>query len=170
MRAHTITTKSRPRRSTRYRVLALALGVCALAFPAIGTASPVGGYSSANSITGGSSDSTQSVGGSAPVQGPLGAARRGGRTDHSSVNSITPPVSEQSSKSTAGHSSLNAITGPTTATPTVVYDSPAPSGEGFDWASAAAGAGAAMALIALGGAALLSVRGRIGTSHGQAAS
>lgn len=154
MRAHTITNKSRPKRSTRYRVLAVALGVCALAVPASGDTSPGGGYSSVNSITGGSSDSSQAAYGS----------------DRSSVNSITPPVSEQSSRSAAGYSSLNAIMGPTPAEPAVVYDSPAPSGEGFDWASAAAGAGAAMALIALGGAALLTVRRRTATSHGQAAS
>jgi hypothetical protein len=36
--------------------------------------------------------------------------------------------------------------------------------DGFNWASAAVGAGAAMALVALGGAALLTVRRRTGVS------
>ena len=47
MRAHTITTISRRRRSARRRrVLALALGVCALAIPATATAQQSeGGYS-----------------------------------------------------------------------------------------------------------------------------
>ena len=102
MRAHTITTMSRRRRSARRRrVLALALGVCALAIPATANAQPNdSGYSSANAITGGSSESSQPGGGS----------------DYSSVNSIAPPASEPSgsggSQSTdSGYSSLNAISG-----------------------------------------------------------
>ena len=63
MRAHTITTISRRRRSARRRrVLALALGVCALAIPATATAQANDSAKSANSITGGSSESSQPSG------------------------------------------------------------------------------------------------------------
>ena len=40
MRAHTITTMTRPRRTAHHVVLALALGVCALAVPASAYADP----------------------------------------------------------------------------------------------------------------------------------
>ena len=89
--------------------------------------------------------------------------------------------------STSGYSTPNAITGgssdssqPTIARPNegivtpdhLHYAGPPPfdtsepvaSGDGFDWASAAVGAGAALALLALGGAALLMVRRRTAMS------
>ena len=108
-----------------------------------------GGYSSANAITAGSSESSQPGGGS----------------DYSSVNSITPPASEPSgsggSQSTgSGYSSVNAISGAPASEPTFVTGSPAGTSDGFDWGSALVGAGAAMALAALGAAALLTVRRR----------
>ena len=46
---------------------------------------------------------------------------------------------------------------------TIVYESPS-AGDGFDWADAALGAGLAMALITIGGAALITVRRRTGAS------
>jgi hypothetical protein len=138
MRAHNITTMTQRRRNTRRRLaLALALGLCALAIPESVSAEPqpVANYSSLNAITGGSDDSSsgQSSAGSqsASAQPPHGAG-------YSSVNAITPPTSE----------------------PTLVYGSAADDADGFDWASAAVGAGAAMALVALGGAWLLTVRRR----------
>lgn len=156
MRAQTITTttnKSRSRRRARHVVIALT--VCALAIPASANAQPIGsepeqpaatGYSSVNAITGGSSDSNQPVGGS----------------HYSSVNSIVPPSSSPSGSADAdsGYSSLNAITGAPAEAPTFVSSSPSSSGDGFDWASALVGAGSALALAALGGAALLTVRRR----------
>ena len=121
MRAHTITTISRRRRSARRRrVLALALGVCALAIPATATAQANDSAKSANSITGGSSESSQP----------------------------------------SGYSSVNAITGVPASEPTLVTSSPGGTSDGFDWVSALVGAGAALALAALGGAALLTVRRR----------
>ena len=48
--------------------------------------------------------------------------------------------------------------------PPVVSDSPPTTGDGFDWSSAAVGAGAVLALLALGGAALLTVRSRTAMS------
>jgi hypothetical protein len=179
MRAHTITTKTRPSRNARYRVLGLVLGICALAIPATASAyTDRGGYSSANAITGGSSDSSQPVGDS----------------DYSSVNSIAGGSSESSDSSSdlalrrdgskavpfvaqvrtqsgagspgvePGQSSLNAITGPPASEPTVVAGSPADTADGFDWGDAALGAGAAMALASLGGAAFLTVRRRTAVS------
>ena len=156
MRSHTITTTSRRRHSARRRrALALVLGVCALAIPAIANAQPIDsdspdtGYSSVNAITGDSSDPSQPVGGS----------------EYSSVNSIAPPASSPSGSGESqgvgsGYSSLNAISGSPAEAPTFVSSSPSSSGDGFDWASALVGAGAALALAALGGAALLTVRRR----------
>jgi hypothetical protein len=100
--------------------------------------------------------------------GPSDSSRPAGDSDYSSLNSITPPPSESSSASgsstaSSGYSSLNAITGPTAA-PTFVSGPPADTAAGFDWASAGIGAGAAMALLALGGAALLTVRRRTAAS------
>jgi hypothetical protein len=151
MRAHTITTISRRRRSARRsRVLALGLGICALAIPASASAYPVtGDPSSVNSITGGSSESSRPPGGSDP----------------SSVNSIAPPASspsgsDGSQRTDTGYSSVNAISGAPAGEPTLVTGAPAGTSDGFDWGSALVGAGAAMALAALGTAALLTVRRR----------
>jgi hypothetical protein len=155
MRAYIITTITRPRRSV-WHVLPLALGICALAIPATASAyTDPGGYSSANAITGGSSDSSQPVGDS----------------EYSSVNSIAGGSSESSSANLAGspaadsgYSSLNATAGPPASEPTVVSGSPADTADGFDWGDAALGAGAAMALASLGGAAFLTVRRRTAVS------
>jgi hypothetical protein len=140
MRAHTITTTSRPRRIAGHVVLALALGVCALAIPVSARASPadapVDGWPPKD-IASGSSDSSQP----------------GGGRDYSLVSSITPPSSEQRAPSGSGDSSL-------TGEPTFDSDPPATTGDGFDWPSAAVGAGAVLALMALGGAALLTARSR----------
>jgi hypothetical protein len=150
MRHTTTTTKARPRRRARHVVLALALAVCALAIPVSASADPsASGYSRADAIAAGLEDSNQPVGGS----------------DYSSVNSIAPPASSPSGSGgsqgvDSGYSSLNAISGPPADAPTFVSSSPTGSGEGFDWASALVGAGAALALAALGGAALLTVRRR----------
>jgi len=62
-----------------------------------------------------------------------------------------PAASELSSPNASGYSSLDDE-------PTFVTDSPAATGDGFDWSSAAVGAGTVLALLALGGAALLTVR------------
>jgi len=138
MKAHTITTprKSRPRRKARHVVLAFALAVGALAIPATANAEPIGSPHFAPPDTG-----------------------------YSSVNAIAPPASSPSDSSgsaavDAGYSSLNAISGSPAEAPTFVSNSPSGSGEGFDWPSALVGAGAALAMAALGTAALLTVRRR----------
>ena len=150
MRAHTITTINRRRRNARRRrALALAVGICALAIPATASADPsASGYSRADAIAQGLEEPSQPTGGS----------------NYSSVNSIAPPTSSTSGSDEAqgapGYASLNAITGSPADAPTFVSTSPSGSGEGFDWPSALVGAGAALALAALGGAALLTVRRR----------
>jgi hypothetical protein len=161
MRAHTITTMSPRRRQTRRRrALALALGVCALAIPSTAIASPVdpgtSDYSTPNAITGGSSDSSQPSGG----------------TDYSSVNSITGGSSE-SSQPTIARPNEGTVTPDHvryTGPPPFDTSEPVASSDGFDWLSAAVGAGAALALFALGGAALLMVRRRTAMSPSASAS
>ena len=134
MRAHTIT---------------IVLGICALAIPASANAEPIDSsdYSSVNAATGSgdSGESSQPAGGST----------------YGSVNSTAPPVSEPSGSQSAdsGYSSLNAVSGAPTNTPTLV-SAPTDSGDGFDWGSALVGAGTALAMAALGTAALLTVRRR----------
>ena len=120
MRAHTITTMTRHRRNARRRVIALVLGVCALAVPASASAAPV--------ILHGA--------------------------DYSSVSGIPPQKSEPPVVALRHDGSQ--------AEPTVVSDSPSYWDDGFDWGDAAVGAGAAMALVALGGAVLFTVRRRPG--------
>jgi hypothetical protein len=121
------------------RILTTIIVLGALAIPASAGAS----Y---GTVSGGSDDSGQSVG--AP--------------DYSSLNATAPPVSEPSTES--GYSSLNSISGSPSETPTLVSGSPASTGDGFDWGDAALGAGAVMALVAFGGAALLTVRRRTAMS------
>jgi hypothetical protein len=153
MRSRTTTIKSRLNRNTRRRVVALVLGLGALAIPATASAEPIESPPYAlEPSTGGASESSQQ---------PTGS-------DYSSVNSITAGASESTSSggsqdAESGYSSASAISGPvpdrfTVSSPAV--EPPASGGEGFDWPSAAIGAGAAMALAALGGAALLTARRR----------
>jgi hypothetical protein len=132
----------------RARTITTIVVLGALAIPASAVANT--GYATPNAITGGSDDSGQTANGH----------------DYSSLNATTPPVSEPSSGS--GYSSLNATTGPSPDQPTFV-SSPA-SGDEFDWGDAALGAGAAMALVAFGGAAVLTVRRRTAISPSATAS
>jgi hypothetical protein len=131
----------------RARTITTIVVLGALAIPASAVANT--GYATPNAITGASDDSGHDV-----------RALTANGHDYSSLNATTPPVSEPSTDS--GYSSLNATTGPTPDEPTVV-SSPA-SGDEFDWGDAALGAGAAMALVAFGGAALLTVRRRTAIS------
>jgi hypothetical protein len=145
MRAHTIKIISRRRRTARRRrALALAIGICALAIPTSASADPSGGgYSRADAIAAGLEESHQSGSGS------VGSPYAGG-PEYATPNSIL---------GSDGLGELAPVTG-----------SPATSGEGFDWPSAAVGAGAAMALIALGGAVVLTVRRRTPVSPSASAS
>jgi hypothetical protein len=96
MRAHTITIRSRATRNARKRVLALVLAVTALAIPATASADPPGSDHSVYSFTGGSSQSDYSslnsiTGGSTESSSFVGSPYVG--SDHSSLSSITGPPS-----------------------------------------------------------------------------
>ena len=140
MRAqNTTTTSSRAKGKARHAVLVLA--VCSLAIPATANAEPLSSPDFA------SPDSS-----------------------YSSLNAITGPTSAPSGSagSAAGdsdYSSLNSITGPPADAPTFVSGSPTGTSDPFDWPSALVGAGAVLALVALAGAALLSVRRRTSVAH-----
>jgi hypothetical protein len=122
----------------------ISLLVCAFAIPASASADPAGGdYSRADVIAAGLEESSQST------SGPTGSPYSGG-PDYATPNSIL---------GSDGLGELAPVTG-----------SPASSGEGFDWPSAAVGAGAALALVAFGGAALLTVRRRTTVSPSGSAS
>jgi hypothetical protein len=144
MRAQTITTTSRSNQPRR-RLIALALGLCALAIPASAAAQPIDGPNSyVNEISGNADGS-----------------------DYSSVNAIVPPESEPGTGSTdSGYSSVSAISGPVADTPTLA-SAPAGDTDGFDWVSALVGAGTALMLGAFGGVAVLTLRRRtvVSPSH-----
>jgi hypothetical protein len=136
MRAHTITTTTtdRSRPSAGRRALVVVLAVCSLVVPATASAAPIGSSPS------GEEDST-----------------------YSSVSAITGQPASSAADSTAsgaGYSSVSSIAGPPASEPTFVAAGPGDPADGFDWGSAAVGAGAVLAMVALGSAALLTVRRR----------
>jgi hypothetical protein len=91
---------------------------------------------------------------------PAGADAQAIDGGYSSVNSIAGARDDPGQPAPdPDYSSVNAITGLSTEAPTVVSAAPV-SGDQFDWGDAALGAGAALALMAYGGAALLTVRRR----------
>jgi hypothetical protein len=152
------------RKKTRYSVFALALGVCALAIPATASA---GGYSSANAITGDSSDSTQPSGGDAAAAAnahrtPTELAQAMAAGEAKRLGPMSPQVG---SGSTSANAFLSGAQEPSAAEPTFVSDSTGTTSDGFDWTSAALGAGAAaLVALALAGAALLTIRRRTAVS------
>jgi hypothetical protein len=122
----------------------ISLLVCAFAVPASASADPASSdYSRADAIAAGLEESSQ------PNSGSNGSPYSGG-PDYATPNSIL------------GSDGLGE--------PTFVTGSPAGASDGFDWTSAAIGAAAAMALVALGGAALLTVRRRATVSPSAPAS
>jgi hypothetical protein len=172
MRAHTtntITTMTRPRRNAWRRAVALALGVCALAIPASAS-----GYSSVNAVTGGSNDSSQPVGSSdsssvSAITGGSSTSTAPGAPQYSRTPTELGQrvaTSKSAHRVDPGNTSLNAIAGPSPGG----SPSPASSADGFHWGDAALGAGTAMAVLALGGAALLTVRRRTAVSPSAASS
>jgi hypothetical protein len=159
MRAHTIITRSGRRRKARNSVLALALGVCALAIPA--TVSAKIDYSTQpdddGAVAAGNAHRTPTELAQTTAAGePSGSSQPGGAavaTDHSSPNAI-----KGGHDVIPGSASADAITG---AEPfTGASGSPSGAEQWFDVPSALVGAGAAMALVALGGVAFLTVRRR----------
>jgi hypothetical protein len=88
---------------------------------------------------------------------------------YSSVNAITggsnePASSPGSPYGGPGFVTPTAITGSSSGEPIVVSGPAAGTVEGFDWTDAALGAGGALALVAFGAAALLTVRRRTAMS------
>ena len=152
MRTQTMMTISRRRRRARRRhALALALGVCALAVPAAGASADPSGAdgSSLNTIDPTASEPRSSSG---SVDCPYGGG----------ADCATPDATLGSD----GRYGSGADYEPTG----VVSGSPADTGDGFDWVSALVGAGAALALAALGSAALLTFRRRTAVSPSPSAS
>jgi hypothetical protein len=143
MRAHTVTTMFRRKRSAR-RVAAIVLAACSLAIPA-----SAGAYTSPNAITGGAEQSSQPAAGSG----------------QSSLNAITQGSSAPSAPSAAGELTSAHQVDPgnpayLSATAGEADVSSSSADDGFDWSSAVIGAGVAMAGLALGGAAFLTARRR----------
>jgi hypothetical protein len=152
--------------------MALVLAVCSLVVPSTAGAQ----YSPAFSATGGSTESSQPVGGSdySSVNAIMGAERTPGTAEFQSVSSKAGPLGRNhpatgtpynpSQDADSGYSSVSALAGPLPSEPTLVSGSPAGTDDGFDWLSAAIGSAAALALVALGGAAVLTVRRRTAVS------
>jgi hypothetical protein len=158
MRAYTITKTRRARPKVWLGVLALALAVGSLA------AAPTAG---ADGTPAGSMLTPGTPGGysGAPVQkGDIGVP-----ASHTSVNSVTgAPAGSMLTPGTPGGYSGAPVQkgdiGVLASDTTLASGSPADKDDGFDWLSAAIGGAAAMALVALGGAAFLTVRRRTAVS------
>jgi hypothetical protein len=92
---------------------------------------------------------------------PAGAGADPSASAYSRADAIAQGLEESSqSAGDSGYSSVSSITGPSAGEPTAVTGSRSGSADGFDWPSALVGAGAALALAALGTAALLTFRRR----------
>jgi hypothetical protein len=157
MTANTITISS-----ARRRAIAILVAVGSLAIPTTASATSSAGYSAPNAIIGDSSDRSEPA----------------GRSDYPSLNAIAAESrtssavgsSGSSHEVTPGYASLDAITGPSSSEPAVASGSPPSTAHGFDWPSAVVGAGTVLALLALSGAVVLTVRRQRPTaSSGQAA-
>jgi hypothetical protein len=143
-------------RRPKARLLALVVGVCALAVPANASAF----YGEApNSGRGAADDNiARNAGLVAPDHTSLNASLNSPATAEPDGSSPTGAVDQS-----PGYASLNAISGAPAGEPTLVSGSPS-SVDSFDWGDAALGAGVTMALITLGGVALVTVRRRTAVS------
>jgi hypothetical protein len=141
----------------RRRAVAVALGVFALAIPASAGAAPIDdGYSSVNAIT--NEDPAAVPGFGTAIHGAIADPR-----NQRFYYQAEPGGSGESFH--ADPTTVNATLGADgVVEPTLITGSPASADDGFDWASGAVGAAAAMALVALGGAALLAARRRTAAS------
>jgi hypothetical protein len=179
MRAYTITTTSGPRPKAWLGALVL-VAVCSLLAPSIASAE----HSSVNAIMGagrtpgtaefesGTSQTapTQQVSPGYPSPSVESGTSQAGPTQQVSPGYPSPGVESGTSQAGPtqqfgpGYSSPSSITGPLSSEPTLVSGSPGNPDEGFDWLSAAIGSAAALALVALGGTAVLTVRRRTAVS------
>jgi hypothetical protein len=156
MRAHITTTTSGRRRKARYSVLALVLGVCALAIPATASADSTQPDDGGAVAAGNAHRTPTELAQTTAAGEPSGSSQPGGGAvvaDHSAPNAI-----KGGHDVIPGYASADAIT---SAEPfTGASGSPSGAEQWFDVPSALVGAGAAMALVALGGAAFVTVRRR----------
>jgi hypothetical protein len=160
----TTTTTNRPRPSGWHRPLVLGLAVCALVVPATASASPPGpSVSGLGGDRASSSDSSQSGGGAAAGHAqrtPTELGQAPARARVSSGGGIAGVYQlEKAGRTKAARRAQQAAS-----EPTLVSGGPGDPADGFDWGSAAVGAGAVLALGALAGAVLLTVRRRTATA------
>jgi hypothetical protein len=154
MRAYTITTTSGPRPKAWLGVLAL-VAVCSLLSPSIASAE---------------TGPTQQVSPGYPSPSVESGTSQMGPTEQVSPGYPSPSVESGTSQVgpteqvSSGYPSPSAITGSPSSEPTLVSSSPGNPDDGFNWLSAAIGSAAAIALVALGGAAFLTVRRRTAVS------
>jgi hypothetical protein len=135
---NTLSTNTvRPRRAARHPWLAVAVGILFLALP-----TSAGAYYYASGSETSAAPAAKQESNDSGLVAP----------DHTALNNSLAPLSGSQKPGGAGNP-------PTT----IVYDSPS-AGDGFDWADAALGAGLTMALITIGGAALITVRRRTAAS------
>ena len=127
----------RPRHTARQTWLAVALGILFLALP-----------TSAGAYYYGSGGETSAAPAAKQESNDSGLVA----PDHTALNDSLAPPSGSQQPGGAGNPST-----------TLVYESPS-AGDGFDWADAALGAALTVALITIGGAALITVRRRTGAS------
>jgi len=137
------TDTGRPRQAARHTWLAVALGIAFLALP-----TSAGAYYYASGSETSAAPAAKQESSDSGLVAP----------DHATLNDSLAPLSGSQNPGGTGNT-------PTT----IVYDSPS-AGDGFDWADAALGAGLTMALITIGGAALITVRRRTGASPAASAS
>ena len=145
-------------RLSRPAALMIVLGVLALAIP-----------TSASAFYGSNPDSATAAGGG---PAPESVSKNSGLVipDHTSLNASMNDSFQASTRDRdSGYASLNAVTGAPGPESTLVASS-SPAADPFDWGDAALGAGVTMALITLGGAALLTVRRRTPISASTSAS
>jgi hypothetical protein len=146
------------RRITRSLGAALLVGVCAIAIPAGASASPNLDPVIVDTGSGAASDPAP-----APPAPPTGLVDRHPQQSVPAPAESTALSPGNSTDPSPGYSSPTAITGTSVDEPAFVSSSPS-TGDQFDWADAALGAGAALALVALGGIALLTLRRRTAIS------
>jgi hypothetical protein len=137
----------------RSRLIALVVGICALAIPSIASAN----YGSVGDD--GSEDG---------VPRDAGLVIPDHTSLNASLNSPTTVPSDQGPTNVASnpsgeYSSINAISGAPAEEPTFASSAPS-AGDPFDWGDAALGAGVVMALMTLGGVALITLRRRTAVS------
>ena len=156
MRAYTITNTRRARSKAWLGVLALALAVGSLAAPATAGAEPAGSMLTPGTPGGYSG---------APMQkGDIGVPQKYAKRTGTPAGSMLTPGTPGGYSGAPVQKGDIGVPQENASDTTLASGSPADAHDGFDWLSAAIGAAAATALVALGGAAFLTVRRRTAVS------